>query len=110
MYNLKESTYNIYNLILDLRAQGNADQVLEMMMNTLFILGLNQKQFNGRREWPVWRDLAGELHTCTEQTSRMTELRKDNNDGIVKAHLHVLARVIVKRVLECVGTADPWNI
>jgi hypothetical protein len=40
-----------------------------------------------RREWPAWRDLAGELHTYAEQTSRMTELRKDNNDGIVKAHL-----------------------
>jgi hypothetical protein len=28
-----------------------------------------------------------ELHTYAEQTSRTTELRKDNNDGVVKAHL-----------------------
>jgi hypothetical protein len=45
VYTLKEliiPTRRNFDIVLDLRAQGNADKVLEMIMNTMFILGLNQ--------------------------------------------------------------------
>jgi hypothetical protein len=60
----QEGTYNAYekefrDLVLNLRAQRNADQVLEMIIKTLFILGLNKEKLKkllsptyGRREWP----------------------------------------------------------
>ena len=81
-------------LVVDLRAQGNADQILTCIFNALFIMGLNQEQFKDRltqiyglRDWPDYVQLSGELHTYAEATDRMQELRKDNNDGKIMANV-----------------------
>jgi hypothetical protein len=80
-------------MAIDLRAQGNAQQVLDMVFNALFILGLNQDQFKdrltpiyGARDWPNYLNLSAELNTYAEATERMKELKKDNNEGKVKAY------------------------
>jgi hypothetical protein len=79
-------------MVVDLRAQGNAEEVLHMVFNALFILGLNQEQFKdkltpifGERVWPDYQDLSAELNTYAEATERMKELKKNNNDGKIKA-------------------------
>ena len=63
-----------------------------MVFNALFILGLNQEQFKdklapifGERVWPDYQDLSVELNTYAEATERMKELKKNNNDGKIKA-------------------------
>ena len=73
-------------MAIDLRAQGNAQQVLDMVFNALFILGLNQDQFKdrltpiyGARDWPNYMNLSAELNTYAEATERMKELKTDNN-------------------------------
>jgi len=65
-------------MAIDLRAQGNAQQVLDMVFNALFILGLNQDQFKdrltsiyGARDWPNYLNLSAELNTYAEATERM---------------------------------------
>jgi hypothetical protein len=35
-------------MVIDLRAQGNANDVLGLIFNSLFILGLNQEQFKDK--------------------------------------------------------------
>jgi len=79
-------------MVVDLRAQGNAQQVLEMVFNALFILGLNQEQFKerltaiyGARAWPAFDVLSGELHLYAESTERMKAIKMENNDGNVSA-------------------------
>ena len=93
----QDSSYTNYEkmfkeMVVDLRAQGNAEEVLHMVFNALFILGLNQEQFKdkltpifGERVWPDYQDLSAELNTYAEATERMKELKKNNNDGKIKA-------------------------
>jgi len=75
------------DMSVDLRAQGDPAVLLTKVLNALFILGLNPDQFKeklatvyGQREWPEFTQLAAELHTYTEATERMSELRKDNQE------------------------------
>ena len=79
-------------MVVDLRAQGNAQDVLDMVFNALFILGLNQEQFKeklttvyGRQVWPDFDVLSGELHMYAESTERMKAIQKEHNDGKVSA-------------------------
>ena len=41
-------------MVVDLRAQGNAQDVLEMVFNAHFILGLTQEQFKERLTRGIW--------------------------------------------------------
>jgi hypothetical protein len=94
----QQEEYNVYEkefkrLQSDLVAQGNAQDVLSKVFNALFILGLNQEQFKeklntiyGSRDWPDIAVLSAELHIYAEATKRMSELRKDNNEGKIAAH------------------------
>ena len=93
----QEGAYTKYEkefkeMVVDLRAQGNPQQVLDMVFNTLFILGLNQDQFKerltviyGARAWPDFYILSGELHMYAESVERMKVIKKDHNDGKVIA-------------------------
>ena len=84
----QDSIYTNYEkmfkeMVVDLRAQGNAEEVLNMVFNTLFILGLNQEQLKdkltlifGERVWPDYQDLSAELNTYAEATERMKEHKK----------------------------------
>jgi hypothetical protein len=78
-------------MVIDLRAQGNANDILGMIFNSL--LGLNQEQFKdkltpiyGERIRPDNQVLAAELNMYTEAAERMKELRKDNDGGKIVAN------------------------
>jgi len=77
----------------DLIRQGDAQDVLNRIFNTIFILGLNQEQFKdklaivyGQQDWPAYDIYMAELHVYAEATERMKSLTKDNNDGKVEAN------------------------
>ena len=89
-YNKYEKDFK--DMVVDLQAQGNPQQVMEMVFNALFVLGLNQDQFKerlsgvyGARAWPDYNVLSGELHMYSESTERMTAIKKEHNDGKVSA-------------------------
>ena len=94
----QEGAYNKFEkefkeMIIDLRAQGTEAEVLQKIFNALFILAVNQEQFKekltavyGARVWPNYEDLATELHDYAEARDRMSELRKDNNEGKIQAN------------------------
>jgi hypothetical protein len=102
-------------LVADVTNQGTAEQVLEKIYNALFVLGLDQEQFKeklatiyGTRVWPGYVDLSAELHVYVESTQRMAELRKDNNEGKIVAHVakeRVPGRVYPLRCWNC-GSTD----
>jgi len=80
-------------MVVDLRAQGQPGDILQKIFNALFIMGLNQEQFRdkltrvyGDQQWPDFEALSAELHTYAEATQRMSELRKDNNEGKIQAN------------------------
>lgn len=95
----QRGSYNDYQkdfkrLVMDLRNQGEAHVVLDKIFNALFILGLDQEQFRdklaivyGTRDWPGYEALSAELHTYVESKLRMSELRKDNNEGKITANV-----------------------
>ena len=67
-------------MVVDLRAQGNAQDVLDMVFN--------QEQFKdrltavfGARAWPDFDVLSAELHLYAESTESIKAIKKDNNDG-----------------------------
>jgi len=79
--------------IADLIRQGDPQEVLNRIFNTIFILGLNQEQFKdklaivyGQQNWPAYDVYMAELHVYAEATERMKSLTKDNNDGKVEAN------------------------
>jgi hypothetical protein len=79
--------------INDLIRQGTPEEVLQKLINTIFILGLNQDQFKdklavvyGQQDWPAYDEFAAELHIYAEATERMNNLKKDNEDGKIKAN------------------------
>ena len=80
------------DLVADLNAQGDAEQVSRMLFNSLYILALNQDQFKdklarvyGEREWPRYIELSAELYTYAEATERMSAIRKGDNEGQISA-------------------------
>lgn len=94
----QQDTYYVYErdfkrTVQDLIAQGSPLEVLNKMINALFILGLDQEQFKekltqiyGNRNWPDLATLSAELHVFAEATQRMSNLKKDNNEGKIAAH------------------------
>jgi hypothetical protein len=80
-----------------------------MVLNALYLMGLNQEQFKdklnliyGERVWPNFDVLSAELNIYAEATQRMAQLMKDNNDGKIAAHaVKVNGKPYAKR--EC------WN-
>jgi len=94
--------------VVDLLRQGEAQVVLEIIMNTLLVIGLNQDMFKekltptyGQRKWPNFGELANELRTYVEATKRMKQLRKDKNDGKVLAN--------VAKQMEKQSGSGRWN-
>jgi hypothetical protein len=92
-------TKEFKDLVHDLRNQGNAEEVLNRMIDTMFILGLNQEQFKekltvvyGRRDWPNIDDFSAELHMYVEATDRLKSInnnKDDDNaikDGLISAN------------------------
>jgi hypothetical protein len=81
-------------LVVDLKQQGNSDEILKKILNALYIIGLNQEQFKdvltpiyGKQDWTDRDVLSKELTIYAESTSRMkTLLTKDNASGVVTAH------------------------
>ena len=80
--------------VVDLLRQGDPAEILESIINTLFVLALNQEQFKekltpiyGSRVWPNYEELSVELHAYVEATERLRKLRKDNDDGKIRANV-----------------------
>ena len=84
----QDSSYTNYEkmfkeMVVDLRAQGNVEEVLNMVFNAFFILELNKEQFEdkltpifGERIWSDYQDLSAELNTYAEATERMKEPKR----------------------------------
>lgn len=77
----------------DLMRQGDAETILKKILNTLFILGLNQLQFRdklnpiyGSNEWPDHQDLSAELHTYSEARRTVSALNGEELEGKVSAN------------------------
>jgi hypothetical protein len=83
------------DLVADVRSQGTADEILEKIFDSLFILGVDQEQFKdvltpvyGRRVWPRYADLAAQLSIYAEQTERMASFNtRNDNDGRIEANV-----------------------
>lgn len=80
--------------VVDLLRQGEPAEILESIINTLFVLALNQDQFKekltliyGNRVWPNYEELSVELHAYVEATERLRKLRKENDDGKIRANV-----------------------
>jgi len=101
--------------VVDLRAQGNADEILQFILNGMYITSLDQEQFKdklkpiyGLREWPDYDVLSAELYIYAEATQRMNDLRKDNNGGQIVANV---AKANAKPIYggRCMGKRECWN-
>ena len=82
-----------FDEVADITRHGNAQQVLDKMFNTLFIIGLNQDQFKdklqrvyGEHEWPNYRAFGTELHAYAQTTGLVDALMKKEEDGRVQAN------------------------
>lgn len=102
LLSLKQSNFSSFasfqrqfkETVIDLRQQGNAEELLSKIFNALFILGVDQDQFKdklsdiyGRRDWPGYQELSQELHTYAEAKDRMQELKRSNNEDRVNANV-----------------------
>jgi len=81
-------------IVLDLnKLKDTGHDVLAVIIDTLFTLGLNQEQFKdllkdvySKTEWPKHDAFAVQCANYLENTTRVENLQKDNNDGKIAAH------------------------
>ncbi len=81
-------------IVLDLnKLKDTGHDVLAVIIDTLFTLGLNQEQFKdllkdvySKTEWPKHDVFAVQCANYLENTTRVENLQKDNNDGKIAAH------------------------
>jgi hypothetical protein len=77
----------------DLVIQRTPEEVLQKLINTIFIMRLNQEQFKDKLAYMdnknglhIYDEFAAKLHVYAEAAERMNNLKKDNNDGMIKAN------------------------
>jgi len=75
------------------KLKNEGHDVLAVIIDTLFTLGLNQEQFKdllkdvySKTEWPKHDVFAVQCGNYLENTTRVENLQKDNNDGKIAAH------------------------
>jgi len=81
-------------IIMDLnKLKDDGHDVLAVIIDTLFIINLNQEQFKdllkdvyAKTEWPKHDAFAVQCGNYLENTARVENLQKDNNDGKIAAH------------------------
>jgi len=81
--------------VTDLRRQvngNNFEELLNIIMNVLFIIGLNQDQFKdrlteiyGTRNWPAYEVLSAELEAYVENIEKVDNLKR-GDEGKIKAN------------------------
>jgi hypothetical protein len=85
-------------VVHDLKSQGTPEEVLNKIIDTMFILGLNREQFKqklaivyGKRDWPNVNDFSTELHMYAEATDRLKIIQNkedvNSKDGQIAANL-----------------------
>lgn len=78
----------------DLMRFGNAEEVLEAIVDTYFIMAVNQEQFKerltaiyGANQWPHHDVLMAELNTYAENQERIKDLKRETNgDGKIQSY------------------------
>lgn len=80
--------------VADLTAQGTPVQVMPMILNALFVIGLNQTQFKeqldriyGTVNWPNYNQLSAELYTFTESQRMVKSITFGDQDGKISANV-----------------------